>query len=128
MGIVHTSLIHTFLTLGVKQHRSVQVLQRDRLVSCMLEHIDNDYAGKIQVKHLMEVEGMSVGAHGTVSLQWAHKAAEGAPPERGAAEAEFVVRCCALRFPCVYDLDLTIYSGVSLYPVSYTHLTLPTKA
>ena len=99
---------------------AVQVLQRDRLVSCMLEHIDRDYPGKIQVKHLMGVEGLSVvkGPHDRVSLKWVQTAADGspaangAPPQRGVAEAEFVVRCYA---HCVL-------------PVSYTHLTLPTKA
>lgn len=73
-----------------------QVLQRDRLVSCMLEHIDQEYIGKIRVKHHMGVEGLSVDQDDRVSLKWVHTGSDGGPAvngasQRGVAMSDFVV-------------------------------------
>lgn len=81
----------------------MQVLQRDRLVSCMLEHIDRKYATKINVKHQRGLAGMSVEDDGAVSLKWQTTTETGSPDVNGAqqleeAVADFVVRY--LRLAC----------------------------
>lgn len=85
--------------------RELQTLQRDRLVACMLEHIDEEYVGKVRVRHNTSVEGLSVGQDGVVNLKWLQsgdaKGANGTSGvRRGMARAPFVV-CWSARFRCV---------------------------
>lgn len=76
----------------------VQVLQRDRLVACMLEHIEEEFAGRVRVRHDMQVEEVAVLEGGKVSLKWSQSANDSHVPFRddtaaeGVVQTEFLVR------------------------------------
>lgn len=78
---------------------AVQVIQRDRLVACMLEHIEEKHVGRVRVRHSMQLQELTVQAGGMVSLKWSQGAGPvsaaadpGAAESEGTTEAEFVVR------------------------------------
>eukprot|EP00892_Ulva_mutabilis_P005378 jgi/Ulvmu1/3211/UM015_0252.1 len=71
-----------------------QVIQRDRLVACMLEHVEEEYVGKVRVRHSIQVQQLAVQPGGKVSLKWSqtadHTGHSGTEPE-GVVQAEFLV-------------------------------------
>lgn len=84
----------------VPTHRrsEAQVIQRERLVSCMLEHIQEAHAGRVHVRHSIQVQQLAVREGGKVSLKWKQVAPQAAAPSsgpvtvEGSAETDFVVR------------------------------------
>ena len=78
----------------------MQVIQRGRLVACMLEHIEEEYVGRVRVRHNIQVQQLDVQPGGTVSLKWAraplsHGDADFAISEssaQGSTDVDFLVR------------------------------------
>lgn len=100
---VHFSSCHNLGPSWVTH--AVQVLQRDRLVACMLEHIEEEFAGRVRVRHNMQVEEMATTEGGKVSLKWSQDAASGTNGSTvpnhnntaadGVVQTEFLVRLAA---------------------------------
>lgn len=91
----------------------VQVIQRDRLVACMLEYIEEEHAGRVRVRHHMQVQELAVQEGETVSLKWSrnppHSNGETDPSE-GVAQTDFLV--CFLDYPYLQYIN----TGVLWHP------------
>ena len=50
--------------------RGMQIIQRDRLVSCLHEHIDSDYRDQIRIHHSVEVGKVEQDEEGALHVHW----------------------------------------------------------
>lgn len=70
----------------------VQVIQRDRLVACMLEHVEEEHVGRVRVRHNMQLQELAVQDNGKVALKWSQGASSGdSTVDQGVAQTDFLV-------------------------------------
>lgn len=77
-------------------HAPVQLLQRDRLVACLHEHVEEN-CEHVSIEHGVTVHDVSVRDDGHVEARW--RRADGS---EGASEAQFLVRSasrCGVKPP-----------------------------
>lgn len=93
LGCVLWHCLHGLRVTCIQDMHVAQVIQRDRLVACMLEHIEEEHAGRVHVRHNMQVQGLAMREGDKVSLQWSQESqsAEGTTEPHGTTETDFVV-------------------------------------
>jgi hypothetical protein len=81
-----------YMYLFCAPEHGLQVIQRERLVACLLEHIEEVFPGKIRVRHNMEVEAVAVGDDGMVSLKRTRPSGSSGKVEHNISRTNFLVR------------------------------------